>query len=99
MINLQSLPFIPLNNLLRQLVYCELGNSVNLTMVDGEIVVHDQKLSKINEEEILIEASQLFEQKKDLIMLANSKVEKILPYYKKMYELSAEYPLDLKRKF
>ena len=99
LINLQSLPFIPLNNLLRQLVYCELGNSVNLTMVAGEIVVHDQKLSKINEEEILIEASQLFEQKKDLIMLANSKAEELLPYYKKMYQLGAEYPLNLIRKF
>ena len=99
LINLQLLPFIPLNNLLRQLVYCELGNSVYLTMVAGEIVVQDQKLSKINEEEILIEASQLFEQKKDLIISANSQAEKLLPYYKKMYQLAAEYPLDLKRKF
>ena len=99
LINLQLLPFIPLNNLLRQLVYCELGNSVYLTMVAGEIVVQDQKLSKINEEEILIEASQLFEQKKDLIISANSQAEKLLPYYKKMYQLAAEYPLELKRKF
>ena len=99
LINLQQLPFIPLNNLLRQLVYCELGNSVYLTMVAGEIVVQDQKLSKINEEEILIEASQLFEQKKDLIISANSQAEKLLPYYKKMYQLAAEYPLELKRKF
>ena len=99
LINLQLLPFIPLNNLLRQLVYCELGNSVYLTMVAGEIVVQDQKMSKINEEEILIEASQLFEQKKDLIISANSQAEKLLPYYKKMYQLAAEYPLELKRKF
>ena len=62
-------------------------------------MVQDQKLSKINEEEILIEASQLFEQKKDLIISANSQAEKLLPYYKKMYQLAAEYPLELKRKF
>ena len=58
-----------------------------------------QKLSKVSEEEILIEASQIFEQKKDLIISDNLQAEEFLPYYKKMYELSAEYPLDLKRKF
>ena len=99
LINLQSLPFIPLNNLLRQLVYCELGNSVYLTMVAGEVVFKDQKLSKVNEEEILIEASQIFEQKKDLIISANLQAEEFMPYYKKMYQLAEEYPLDLKRKF
>ena len=58
-----------------------------------------QKLSKLSEEEILIKASQIFKQKKDLIISDNLKAEEFLLYYKKMYELSAEYPLDLKRKF
>ena len=99
LVNLQSLPFVPLNNLLRQLVYCELGNSVYLTMVAGKIVSTDQKLSTTNEDEILVEASAIFEKKKDLIMSANLEADKLLPYYNKMYQLSAEYPLDLKRKF
>ncbi len=99
LINLQSLPFIPLNNLLRQLVYCELGNSVYLTMVAGEIIFEDQKLIKVNEKEILTEASQIFEQKKDLVISANLHAEELLPYYKKMYQLAADFPLDLKRKF
>ena len=99
LLNLQSLPFVPLNNLLRQLVYCELGNSVYLNMVAGEVVCTDQKLSKVNEIEILSEASEIFEQKKDLMVSANLNAEKILPYYKKMYQMAAEYPLDLKRKF
>ncbi len=99
LINLQSLPFIPLNNLLRQLVYCELGNSVYLTMVAGEIIFEDQKLIKVNEKEILTEASQIFEKKKDLLISANFHAEELLPYYKKMYQLAADYPLDLKRKF
>ena len=58
-----------------------------------------QKLSKVSEEEILIKASQIFKQKKDLIISDNLKAEEFLLYYKKMYELPAEYPLDLKRKF
>ena len=99
LVNLQSLPFVPLNNLLRQLVYCELGTSVYLTMVAGKIVSMDQKLSTVNEHEILVEASEIFDQKKDLIMSANLEAEKLLPYYEKMYQLAAEYPLDLKRKF
>ena len=58
-----------------------------------------QKLSKVSEEEILIKASQIFKQKKDLIISDNLKAEEFLLYYKKMYELSAEYHLDLKKKF
>ncbi len=99
LVNLQSLPFVPLNNLLRQLVYCELGNSVYLTMVAGKIVYSDQKLTSVTEREILVEASEIFEQKNDLIMSSNLQAEKFLPYYKKMYQLAAEYPLDLERKF
>ena len=57
------------------------------------------ELSKVNEIEILSEASEIFEQKKDLMVSANLNAEKILPYYKKMYQMAAEYPLDLKRKF
>ena len=71
LVNLQSLPFVPLNNLLRQLVYCELGNSVYLTMVAGKIVSTDQRLSTVNEHEVLLEASEIFEHKKELIMSAN----------------------------
>jgi len=99
LVNLQSLPFVPLNNLLRQLVYCELGNSVYLTMVAGKIVSTDQRLSTVNEHEVLLEASEIFEHKKELIMSANLQTDKLLPYYKKMYQLAAEYPLDINRKF
>ena len=36
LLDLKALPFVPLNNLPRQLVHCELGQSVLLTMVDGQ---------------------------------------------------------------
>ena len=99
LVNLQSLPFVPLNNLLRQLVYCELGNSVYFTMVAGKIVSTDQRLSTVNEHEVLLEASEIFEHKKELIMSANLQADKLLPYYKKMYQLADEYSLDVNRKF
>ena len=99
LVNLQSLPFVPLNNLLRQLVYCELGNSVYLTMVAGKTVSTDQRLSTVNEHEVLLEASEIFEHKKELIMSANLQTDKLLPYYKKMYQLAAGHPLDINRKF
>ena len=32
-------------------------------------------------------------------MSANLQADKLLPYYKKMYQLAAEYSLDINRKF
>ena len=81
------------------LVYCELGNSVYLTMVAGKTVSTDQRLSTVNEHEVLLEASEIFEHKKELIMSANLQTDKLLPYYKKMYQLAAGHPLDINRKF
>ncbi len=39
LVDLDTLPFTPLNDLRRQLVYCESGGSVRLTMVAGRVVV------------------------------------------------------------
>ena len=44
MIDLKSPPFVPLNDVHRQLVHCECGQSVRLTMVAGQIVARDGKV-------------------------------------------------------
>ena len=64
LVNLQSQPFVPLDNFLRRLIYCELDNPVYLTVVAGEIVSEEQRLSKVSEHEALVEVLEIFEQKK-----------------------------------
>lgn len=98
MIDLKSLPFIPLNDLFRQLVHCECGHSVGLTMVAGKIVARDGKLQTIDEESILTEASAFFEGKKAAMDAADTRMAEVLPYYREMYARAGEYALGIERR-
>jgi 5-methylthioadenosine/S-adenosylhomocysteine deaminase len=50
--------FTPLNDVRSQLVFCENGSSVDTVVVNGEIVVEDGRLTKIDEMEVLRLAAQ-----------------------------------------
>jgi cytosine/adenosine deaminase-related metal-dependent hydrolase len=43
----------PLNNVIHQLVYCEGGESVDTVLVDGEIVVSDGRLTRVDEDALI----------------------------------------------
>jgi 5-methylthioadenosine/S-adenosylhomocysteine deaminase len=45
--------FTPLNDVMSQVVFCENGSSVDSVIVNGEIVVRDGHLRKVDEMEIL----------------------------------------------
>ena len=45
--------FTPLNDIMGQLVFCENGSSVDTVIVNGEMVVKEARLTKIDEEEVL----------------------------------------------
>jgi len=97
MIDLKSLPFIPLNDLPRQLVHCECGYSIKLTMVAGQIVARDGKLQTIDEESILAEASAFFAGKKAAMDVADTRMAEVLPYYREMYARAGEYALGFEQ--
>jgi cytosine/adenosine deaminase-related metal-dependent hydrolase len=54
-LNMRSFNFTPLNDVRNQLVYCENGASVEKVIVDGEVVVEDNRLTRIDEAEIMRE--------------------------------------------
>ena len=98
LVDLNSLPFTPLNNLHRQLVYCELGQSVSLTMVAGSIVVSEKQMSAVNEVDILEETREVFERQRKNLLQSFTKMDEIIPYYKKMYEMAGAYQLNMQRR-
>ena len=59
LLDLNALTYTPLNNLRRQLVYCENGSSVVMTIVGGRIVMRDGKVLTADEEAIKAEARDL----------------------------------------
>jgi 5-methylthioadenosine/S-adenosylhomocysteine deaminase len=50
--------FTPLNDVVGQLVFCENGSDVDTVIVNGEVVVEDGRLTKIDEAEVLSLAEQ-----------------------------------------
>lgn len=86
LIDLNTLAFTPLNDIYRQLVYCENGSSVRLTMVAGEVVVKDGKVLTVDEEAVKSEVREIMKSySKDLdsISVAAARLE---PYYREMYQ-------------
>jgi 5-methylthioadenosine/S-adenosylhomocysteine deaminase len=50
--------FTPLNDVIAQLVFCENGSGVDSVIVNGEIVVEQGRLTKVDESEVLRLAEQ-----------------------------------------
>lgn len=54
-LDLTTAAFTPLNTIANHLVYLENGSSIELVMVDGEVVVRDGRCTKIDEDAVLSE--------------------------------------------
>jgi len=98
LIDLSALPFVPLNNLARQLVHCELGASVRLTMVDGRIAARNGRVTTVDETALLAEAAALFAGKQRAMEVADTMVERLLPHYREMYLRAGTKPLPMERR-
>jgi len=97
LVDLNTLNFTPLNDIYRQLVYCETGSSVVLTMVAGQIVMENGKLLTVDEEAIKAEARELMiEYRKEMekTWVAASRLE---PYYREMYRRCAAWDVGMNR--
>lgn len=59
LLDLDSLPFVPLNDPLAHLVYAEDGSSVDHVLVNGEVVVEGGRLTRIDEAAVRAEVREL----------------------------------------
>jgi cytosine/adenosine deaminase-related metal-dependent hydrolase len=83
LIDLDSLPFTPLNDLKRQLVYCESGASVRMTIVAGQVVVEDGRILTFDEAALRAEARGIAAQAQ--AEAGPGSASEWLPYYRQMY--------------
>jgi 5-methylthioadenosine/S-adenosylhomocysteine deaminase len=97
LVDLNTLNFTPLNDIYRQLIYCEDGSSVRLTMVAGEIVMENGKVLTVDEEAIKAEARELMEEYGKELAKADQAAQKLLPYYHEMYMKAAQYDVGMNR--
>jgi cytosine/adenosine deaminase-related metal-dependent hydrolase len=97
LIDLDTLAFTPLNDLHRQLVYCENGSSVRLTMVQGRVVFLDGRVTTVEEKAIRAEARGFAEQRRAALDEAASKAQELAPAYRAMYLKAAALDLGMNR--
>jgi cytosine/adenosine deaminase-related metal-dependent hydrolase len=98
LVDLDTLAFTPLNDLRRQLVYCENGSSVRLTMVAGRIVCRDGRLLTVDEDAIKREARDLAATLAFDSGAADAAAAELMPYYREMYLRAMASDVGLERR-
>jgi 5-methylthioadenosine/S-adenosylhomocysteine deaminase len=97
LVDLNTLSFTPLNDIYRQLIYCETGSSVEMTMVAGEIVYKDGKLLTIDEEEIKAEAREIMKSYRKDMEKTWEAARQLEPYYREMYQRCTKTEVGMNR--
>ncbi|MEM6974107.1 MAG: amidohydrolase family protein [Pseudomonadota bacterium] len=81
---LDSIPFVPLNDPLRQLVYGETGASLDGLIIDGQTVMADGRLTGIDEAAILAEIAEAHAGLEPALAAAEAEVEAMMPAYRRI---------------
>jgi 5-methylthioadenosine/S-adenosylhomocysteine deaminase len=97
LLDLDTLPFTPLNDLKRQLVYCEAGGSVRLTMVAGQIIVEDGRVTTVDEAALRAEARDYAKRFAGNQSEVDRAAAALSPYYRKMYLRAAGRDVGMNR--
>ncbi|TDV39184.1 cytosine/adenosine deaminase-related metal-dependent hydrolase [Paraburkholderia caballeronis] len=97
MLDLDTLPFTPLNDLARQLVYTDASRAVVMTMVAGRVVAEQGRLLTIDERALRQEAREIVAAhaaQRDALMRDASVW---MPYYREMYRRALDVDVGMNR--
>lgn len=77
--------FLPHNNFINQLVYCENGKSVKSVVIDGQTVVKDGRITTFDEQEVIGAFKEISERMKPQQELAVMEAEALRKEYEEAY--------------
>lgn len=97
LIDLDTLPFTPLNDLTRQLVYCEPASAIRMTIVAGEVVVRDGSAVNIDEAALRAEARAIADADAPRRRRIDDMAAEWLPHYRAMYRAMLEHDVGMNR--
>jgi 5-methylthioadenosine/S-adenosylhomocysteine deaminase len=97
LLDLHSPAFTPLNDIAGQLVYCESGTSVTLTMVDGVVVAEGGRVTSVDEAALLGEAREVFAAKQDALRRSRTDAEGLLPVYREVVRRATATDVNMTR--
>jgi 5-methylthioadenosine/S-adenosylhomocysteine deaminase len=98
LLDLDTHAFTPLNDLTRQLVYCEDGNSVRCTIVQGRVVFEGGRVSGVDERALRAEARALMSGAREQMAAAGREAAALEPAYRAMLERAAQVPVPMSRR-
>lgn len=97
LVDLDTSAFTPRNDIAAQLVYCESGGDVVLTMVDGRIVARDHRVTSVDEQALLAEARELFAARAPDRAAATEKAAELRPAYEHIVRRAAATDVGMER--
>lgn len=89
-----SIPFTPLNDPLRQLVFNETGANLAYVFVDGEPVITDGRLTRVDETALLEEIAAEWQSLAPVIADREHKVGKMFPSYLRIWNRCCATDID-----
>ncbi|MDO9403894.1 MAG: amidohydrolase family protein [Polaromonas sp.] len=95
LLDLDTHAFTPLNDLQRQLVYCEDGSSVRYTVVAGKMVYEEGRVTTVDERALRAEARALAAS--DRLATSLEDAERLDPYYRAMVAQAAARDVGMRR--
>ncbi len=97
LVDLDTLPFTPLNDLRRQLVFCENGSSVTMTMVAGTVVVENGRVLTVDEAALKAEVRELASETSATLQATEAAARELEPYYRAMVARAAAVDVGMQR--
>jgi 5-methylthioadenosine/S-adenosylhomocysteine deaminase len=85
LLDLGTLGFVPLNDPVRQVVYCETGSSVRTVLVGGRVVVDEGRLTTVDLEALCEEGNELARQAVTDNRAAREQFARLRPYFEEMH--------------
>ena len=85
LLELDTPAFTPLNDLRRQLVFCEDGSSVRYTVVAGRVVCENGRVLTVDAKALRAEARALMGAYREMLARTGRDAARLEPYYREMY--------------
>jgi 5-methylthioadenosine/S-adenosylhomocysteine deaminase len=98
LLDLDTLAFTPCNDLPRQLVYCEDGSSVRVTIVAGRVVFEDGRVTTVDERALRAEAREVAAAQQPRRAEAEAAARQLEPHYRAMYERATRQDVGMSRR-
>ena len=97
LLDLDTAAFTPLNDLPRQLVFCEDGGSVRTAIVAGKVVFEYGRVTTVDEKALRAEARSLMEGYREQLGRAAEQAGELAPHYREMYLRAASRDVGFSR--